>query len=154
MDRPPIKENTQRRSYSKQFKAELVAQCIAEEGSIAAIAATHGLNANLLQRWVSEFRRHGKHDLADIDVRPVQDRNRHIAAANWIPVDLPANTVKREVAPRPDKILEARPRTPSNAPTTRQTIALELSKRDLHLTLRWPGDDYHGLAGFVRELLR
>src|SRR5690625_2584059 len=154
MDRPPIKENTQRRSYSKQFKAELVAQCIAEEGSIAAIAATHGLNANLLQRWVSEFRRHGKHDLADIDVRPVQDRNRHIAAANWIPVDLPANTVKREVAARPDKIIDAPPPAAPNSPTRRETIALEVSRRDLHLTLRWPGDDHHGLASFVREVLR
>lgn len=45
-----------RRSYTKQYKAELVAQCLQPHVSIASIALAHGLNANLLRRWVVEHK--------------------------------------------------------------------------------------------------
>ena len=143
-----------RRTYTPQFKAEMVAQCLEGTVSLASLAVEHGMNPNVLHRWVMEHERYGKHSLPDDGGGSMVTPTRDMSPANWIPVDLPANTVNREVAPRPDKIIDAPPRTPSNAPTTRQTIALELSKRDLRMTLRWPGDDHRGLAGFVRELLR
>ena len=141
-----------RRTYTPQFKAEMVAQCLEGTVSLASLAVEHGMNPNVLHRWVMEHERYGKHSLQDDATTPVYSDT--ASPANWIPVALPGSTAKREVAPRPDKIIDAPPRTPSNAPTTRQTIALELSKRDLRMTLRWPGDDHRGLAGFVRELLR
>ncbi|WP_420177328.1 transposase [Kerstersia gyiorum] len=43
-----------RRSYTKQYKAELAAQCLQPHVSIA---LANGLNANLLRRWVEEYKR-------------------------------------------------------------------------------------------------
>lgn len=48
----PVK-NT-RRSYTDVFKAELVKACQQPGVSLAGLALQHGLNANLLQRWVRE----------------------------------------------------------------------------------------------------
>lgn len=46
-----------RRSYTKQDKAELAVQCLQPHVSIASIALANGLNANLLHRWVEEYKR-------------------------------------------------------------------------------------------------
>ena len=48
-----------RRRHSKQFKAEAVAACRQSGISIAAVALSRELNANLLRRWVSEAERTG-----------------------------------------------------------------------------------------------
>ena len=43
------------RTYTPQFKAELVAMCQKPGASIAAVALLHGMNANLLHRWRKEW---------------------------------------------------------------------------------------------------
>jgi transposase-like protein len=43
------------RTYTSQFKAELVAMCQKPGASIAAVALQHGMNANLLHRWRKEW---------------------------------------------------------------------------------------------------
>ncbi|MBK1782627.1 transposase [Advenella sp. WQ 585] len=50
-----------RRSYSADFKAELVKASQQPGVSLAGLALRHGLNANLLRRWVREHEREGKH---------------------------------------------------------------------------------------------
>jgi transposase-like protein len=45
-----------RRVYSAQFKAELIAACQQPGASIAATAREHGMNANVLHRWLKEHR--------------------------------------------------------------------------------------------------
>lgn len=52
-----------RRSYERAFKADVVAACQQPGISVAAVALSHGLNANLLRRWVAEHERFGHHDL-------------------------------------------------------------------------------------------
>ena len=42
--------------YSNEFKRELVNACEAPGVSTASVALANGVNANLLRRWVSEFR--------------------------------------------------------------------------------------------------
>ena len=51
------------RTYTRQFKAELVAACQQPVASIAAIAGGHGMNANVLHRWLKEHERNGCHQL-------------------------------------------------------------------------------------------
>lgn len=51
------------RTYTAQFKAELVAQCMAPGVSIAALAGSRGMNVNVLHRWLREFERGGAHRL-------------------------------------------------------------------------------------------
>ncbi|WP_442594156.1 transposase [Parapusillimonas sp. JC17] len=41
-----------RRQHSPQYKAELVQLCLTGGASLASIAIDHGLNPNLLRRWV------------------------------------------------------------------------------------------------------
>ena len=55
-----------RRTYSKRFKAELVAECLAGEDSIASIALRHDINPNLVHRWLTENRRYGQHELSEV----------------------------------------------------------------------------------------
>ncbi|WP_122284560.1 IS3 family transposase, partial [Pseudomonas syringae group genomosp. 3] len=41
-----------RRSYSKPFKAQVIQECAQPGASIASVALSHGLNANLVHKWI------------------------------------------------------------------------------------------------------
>lgn len=41
-----------KRRYADEFKAELVRQCLVPGTSVAATGMAHGVNANLLRRWI------------------------------------------------------------------------------------------------------
>jgi transposase-like protein len=43
-----------RRTYSRQAKRALVQMCKASGVSVAGLALSHGINANLLRRWISQ----------------------------------------------------------------------------------------------------
>ena len=51
----------ERRSYSKSFKAHVIAECAQADTSIANVALTHNLNANLVHKWI---RVHAQKNLA------------------------------------------------------------------------------------------
>ncbi|OPD72540.1 transposase, partial [Pseudomonas aeruginosa] len=42
----------QRRSYPKSFKAQVVEECTQPGASVAGVALSHGLNANLVHKWI------------------------------------------------------------------------------------------------------
>ena len=46
---------TTRRRYAKAFKADIVAQCQMAGASVARIARSHDLNANMVHRWIREL---------------------------------------------------------------------------------------------------
>jgi len=52
-----VVERRRRRRHDAQFKAEAVAACRKAGVSIAAVAMSRSLNANLLRRWVVEAER-------------------------------------------------------------------------------------------------
>ncbi|WP_426119944.1 IS66-like element accessory protein TnpA [Pseudomonas sp. DSP3-2-2] len=41
-----------RRSYSKSFKTQVIQECIQPGASIASVALSHSLNANLVHKWI------------------------------------------------------------------------------------------------------
>ena len=41
-----------RRTYSRLFKAEVAAQCLMPGASVSAIALSHGINANVIRKWL------------------------------------------------------------------------------------------------------
>lgn len=43
-----------RRYYSPELKAQVVEQCRQDNASIAAVAMSNGINANIVHRWLSE----------------------------------------------------------------------------------------------------
>lgn len=58
---PAVRRN--HRTYTPEFKTELVAVCQRPGASIAAVATLHGINANVLHRWIKENRLSGSHRL-------------------------------------------------------------------------------------------
>ena len=44
----------QRRSYPKPLKAQIVAQCRQPGVSVAGVALSHGINANLVRKWIRQ----------------------------------------------------------------------------------------------------
>jgi transposase-like protein len=41
-----------RRSYSKSFKTQVIQECAQPGASIASVALNHGINANLVHKWI------------------------------------------------------------------------------------------------------
>ena len=67
-----------RRRYSREFKRQVVQESFAAGASIARVAQSHGINANLLHTWRWQFR------------REVQDGAGELA--RLIPVELSTST--------------------------------------------------------------
>ena len=49
-----LRAGRRRRYHSAEFKAKVVGECRGAGVSLAGVALAHGLNANLLRRWVVE----------------------------------------------------------------------------------------------------
>lgn len=47
-----MQPRSQRRVHSAEFKAQVLAECQQPGASVAAIALAHGLNVNLLRKWL------------------------------------------------------------------------------------------------------
>ncbi|MBD8239806.1 transposase [Pseudomonas fluorescens] len=45
----------QRTSYPKPFKAQVVQECLQPGVSIASVALRHGINANLVRKWIPAY---------------------------------------------------------------------------------------------------
>ncbi|OZY58660.1 hypothetical protein CJF39_14705 [Pseudomonas lundensis] len=48
----------QRSSYPKSFKAQVVQECLQPGASISSVAISHGINANVIRKWLPLFRDH------------------------------------------------------------------------------------------------
>ena len=46
-----VSRATRRRRYSAELKAEVLAQCDAAGASVAKVAMSHGINANVVHHW-------------------------------------------------------------------------------------------------------
>ena len=102
------------RTYSAQFKAELVAACQQPGVSIAALAGQHAMNANVLHRWLKEHQRSGRHQLAAHSPAAALETAAPLAA--FIPLQLPAAAAQPEV----------------------RQIKVELRKGALSMVVTWP----------------
>lgn len=58
------------RTYSKEFKLSIVNTCKETNTSIALVALQHGLNANLVSRWIKIFNHHDDFVLDPTTVKP------------------------------------------------------------------------------------
>ncbi|MFC3940947.1 IS66 family insertion sequence hypothetical protein [Pseudomonas gingeri NCPPB 3146 = LMG 5327] len=46
----------QRNSYPKSFKAQVVQECLQPGASISSVAISHGINANVIRKWLPLYR--------------------------------------------------------------------------------------------------
>ena len=72
---------TGRRTFTREYKQELVAKCREPGVSASAMALAHGLNANVLRKWMRQQ-------------APVPSATRSSPAAVLLPVTVAAATVK------------------------------------------------------------
>ena len=118
------------RTYTRQFKAELVAASQQPGASIAAIALQHGMNANVLHRWLKEHALDGRHRL----IRP-----------DPLGVAVPSSPVPAFI--------------PLKLPTTRHEpaacdIKVELRKGAVSMILTWPASAVGDLAQWTAAILK
>ena len=118
------------RTYTAQFKAELVAACGQPGVSIAAVAGQHAMNANVLHRWLKEHQRSGRHQLAVHSPAAAPETACPLAA--FIPLQLPA------AVPQP----EAR------------EIKVELRKGALSMVVTWPVSASAELTSWTGAVLK
>ena len=123
-----------RRTYTPQFKAELVAQCQLSGASIAALATGHAMNANILHRWLKEHALQGRH-------RPHN------------PADTDASTGARDaLSPcpgNPPGFIPVRLAAVVHDPKPPE-LKVELRKGALSMSITWPISCTAGNADFVQ----
>lgn len=127
----PVGTRRRRRLHSDEFKANVVAACMQPGMSMAAVAMAHGINANLLRRWVREVEMKASDGALGKSVRNVEGP---LAKSVFVPLALPAPT-----AP---------------APTRTADIRIELQRGATAVTVTWPASAASECAAWMRELLR
>ena len=80
------------RTYSREFKAEMVAACLQPGTSVAALALSHGMNANVVHRWLKEHTRIDAHQLSKPDASSAVAAKG--AAVEFVQLPLPAAAVE------------------------------------------------------------
>lgn len=119
-----------RRNHSDDFKAGAVASCMQPGVSMAAVAMAHGVNANLLRRWVREAEmKPTAMALSGVAPGEVKAPERK---SLFVPVRLPAPA---EPAAQPD-------------------IRIELRRGTTTVAVSWPASAASECAAWMRELLR
>jgi len=126
-NQPPVEGRRRRRLHSDAFKATAVASCMQPGISMAAVAMTNGVNANLLRRWVREA------ELLCAVQRPdalvATGAMASAATPSFVPMQLPAKSAA------PD-------------------IRIELRRGATSVNVTWPADAAVECAAWMRELLR
>jgi transposase-like protein len=85
----------QRKSYPKSFKSQVVQECQQPGVSVAAIAMSHGINANVVRRWLPLFSDgHGTHLPAFIPLKVEPKRKAEALAIIELPLGAQTLTVK------------------------------------------------------------
>jgi transposase len=113
-----------RRFYSPELKLQVVQICAQPGASIAAVALQHGINANIVHRWIREHRQ------GTLVVQPQA----------FVPVTLSAE---------PEPVA-----TKSVAVTATAEIRMELRRGASSVTVMWPSELAGDCGAWLREWLR
>ena len=143
-----------RRVYSAQFKAELIAACQQVGASIAATAREHGMNANVLHRWLKEHRQCLHQSACDtthavacgiedaaaepvVDAQPVctPAHQAHPVLASPLPAFIAMTLGSPVMEPQPAGA-KAAPSAASAAPSS--DIRIECCHHGTLVTVNWP----------------
>lgn len=118
------------RTYTREFKAELVAACQQPGASIAGLASSHGMNANVLHRWLKEHERDGRHQLDG--AKPPGAVVASASTPAFIPIQLPG--VMHE--------------------SRAYELKVELRKGALSMTVTWPISAVTDFTQWTKSILK
>jgi len=115
-----------RRRHSEAFKVKVVAACRRPGVSIASVALAHGLNANLLRRWIHEREADSAKPLLHaLEGPPVSE-----STPSFVPLAL------------------------SKPPGRTGDIQVDLWRNDLKVSVTWPSSASAECAAWLREVMR
>jgi len=138
MDRVSSVERPRRREYSGQFKAGVLEQCRQPGASVAGVALGHGINPNMVHRWLREERQRQVLTSLGHGGAPFVALPLHEACADPVPV-----------------VVTQSARAPScERGDAERSVSLVIERVGLRVTLQWPLADASGCAQMLRELLR
>lgn len=133
-----MQPNSQRRVHGAEFKAQVLAECRQPGASAAAVALAHGLNVNLVRKWLvgRGLKRAGL----------VAPRQVTVAAPamQFVPVELAEVGVIE-----PPVQATGGPQRPAVA---EPPIHIELRRGSAQLTVRWPSSQAAACAAWLSEL--
>jgi len=142
-------KSSSRRTHGAEFKAQVLAECQQPGASVAAIALAHGLNVNLLRKWLvgrglkraglpAPRRVSGRHPAASAMPAP---------ALQFIPVELAAPT-----SPATAPITAPNTAAADSPAPGAETIHIELTRGATKLSVQWPAAQTEACSAWLREL--
>jgi transposase len=139
-----------RRQHSAELKTKVLAACNEPGVSIAAVALSHGLNANLVRKWLvgRGLKRTGI--TAPVAVKTSAAGTKLPAAAPLLAADaqfLPIELAVPVPATRAESVRQA-----DTTPSVPEPIHIELRRGALHLSVRWPSSAADDCTAWLREL--
>ncbi len=135
-----MQPRSERRVHGAEFKAQVLAECQQAGASVAAIALAHGLNVNLLRKWLvgRGIKRTGLAAPRTVTRKSVAEVA-PAASLQFIPV---------EISPAPVSV----PTAPEQAELATADIRVELTRGATQLCVRWPSAQAAACAAWLREL--
>lgn len=132
-----MQPNSQRRVHGAEFKAQVLADCQRPGASVAAVALAHGLNVNLVRKWLvgRGLKRAGLAVPSQAVTTP---------AMQFVPVAL---AEARVIGPAAGG--DATPQRPTAAESL---IHIELRRGGAQLTVCWPSSQAQACAAWLSEL--
>lgn len=115
-----------RRRHSAEFKRAVVGECMRPGVSMAAVALHHGLNANMLRKWVIE----AEHKRPPKPLAPV--------------------TMAEDAEPAPPTFIPLA----LSAPSAEGDIRIELQRAGTTVSITWPAAAARDCAAWLRDWLR
>ncbi len=138
-----MQPRSQRRVHSAEFKAQVLAECQRPGVSVAAVALAHGLNVNLLRKWLvgRGIKRTGLVAPRTVTRKLASTGDTSTGSLQFIPV---------EIAPEPMVASAAEPEQTESH--TAEEIHVELTRGATQLCVRWPSARADACAVWLREL--
>lgn len=133
-----MQPNLQRRVHGAEFKAQVLEECRRPGTSVAAVALAHGLNVNLVRKWLV-----GR-GLKRAGLAAPRQITTTAPAMQFVPVKL---AEARVIEPR--AACEAEPQRSAAA---EPPIHIELRRGSAQLTVRWPSSQAAACAAWLSEL--
>jgi len=121
--------NSSRRVHGAEFKSKILAECQKPGVSVASVALAHGLNVNLVRKWLvgRGLKRCG------LVTQASSPDTATLPALQFMPFDLDA-------PPAAASALSA------------QTIHIELRRGEARLSVQWPASQPEACAAWLRDL--
>ena len=139
-----MQPRSQRRVHGAEFKTQVLAECQQPGASVAAVALAHGLNVNLLRKWLvgRGIKRTGLAAPRTVTRKPA-GVDTSVSSLQFIPV---------EIAPAPVAATSAAAAPEQAEPPVAEQIHVELTRGATQLCVRWPSTQAAACAAWLREL--